>query len=484
VESSARVSVVITAYNLARFLPRALDSALAQLSPGGPVEIIVVDDGSTDETPQVLAGYGGRIRVIRQPNAGLPAAVARGLQAAESPYIALLDADDEWHPDHLCRHVAMLESDPLLGLVHGDMEIIDEQGVTLHSSYFEHQGLLPIDGRPVGALLARNFVTSSACTFRRALLPALLPIAPESIYADWWLAACVATVAEVRRDPQTTVRYRLHGSNMNLGADARRTLTIHRKELPWRRWLLTHLSSDPTVAGIDLERALHAWDNALLMAGAAAEDGVRTLLDVDPARAAGLREDTGTPPGEPVSRRLARAFAADPLDGALFADLRIALMRERHDQAIAAPAPLISFRAQGPVTLATLEGLLSDPDALRVWARDTGGDRAATLAVLVAPGDDLVSLASLIASDPLLADDACDITALPVPATPPAWAWLLSCAQERLACSGRFATQLAQLPHHATLAGASAGCSLPLRTGPPAGERIFKLGTGTPITQP
>ena len=68
-----RVSVVVTAYNLARFLGRAIDSALAQDWPADALEVIVVDDGSTDETPQVLAAYGERIRVIRQANQGLVA---------------------------------------------------------------------------------------------------------------------------------------------------------------------------------------------------------------------------------------------------------------------------------------------------------------------------------------------------------------------------------------------------------------------------
>jgi cellulose synthase/poly-beta-1,6-N-acetylglucosamine synthase-like glycosyltransferase len=76
-----RVSVIVTAYNLDRYLPEALDSALAQESPGGPVQIIVVDDGSTDTTPDVLAAYADRVEVIRQENGGLVKAVDTGLGA-------------------------------------------------------------------------------------------------------------------------------------------------------------------------------------------------------------------------------------------------------------------------------------------------------------------------------------------------------------------------------------------------------------------
>src|ERR1700753_3093202 len=91
-----RVSVILTAYNLGRYLPAALDTALAQESPGGPVQIIVVDDGSTDDTQQVLAAYSDRVEIIRQENGGLVKAVDTGLSAVRGEFVALLDADDEW----------------------------------------------------------------------------------------------------------------------------------------------------------------------------------------------------------------------------------------------------------------------------------------------------------------------------------------------------------------------------------------------------
>src|ERR1700746_3967783 len=94
-----RVSVVVPAYNLARFLGRALDSALAQRWPAEALQVIVVDDGSTDETPQVLEAYRDRVQAVRQENAGLVAAVNRGLAEVRGDYVALLDADDEWPPD-------------------------------------------------------------------------------------------------------------------------------------------------------------------------------------------------------------------------------------------------------------------------------------------------------------------------------------------------------------------------------------------------
>ena len=93
------VSVIIPAYNYAQFLPQAIDSALAQNVPD--LELIVVDDGSTDNTREIAARYGDRLRYIHQENAGLPAARNTGIKAATRPYIAFLDADDFWRPDML-----------------------------------------------------------------------------------------------------------------------------------------------------------------------------------------------------------------------------------------------------------------------------------------------------------------------------------------------------------------------------------------------
>ncbi|MBU6300857.1 MAG: glycosyltransferase family 2 protein [Verrucomicrobia bacterium] len=91
------VSVVIPAYNYARYLPAAIDSALRQSHPA--VEVIVIDDGSTDATPDIASGYGEKIRYVRQTNSGLSAARNRGLAEARSEYVVLLDADDLLDPD-------------------------------------------------------------------------------------------------------------------------------------------------------------------------------------------------------------------------------------------------------------------------------------------------------------------------------------------------------------------------------------------------
>lgn len=108
----SRVSVVIPAYNAAWCVRRALDSVLAQ--EYRDFEVIVVDDGSQDDTTAILAGYGGAVRVLSKPNGGLSSARNAGIAAARGEYVAFLDADDWWLPGKLLRQVALMESRPKL----------------------------------------------------------------------------------------------------------------------------------------------------------------------------------------------------------------------------------------------------------------------------------------------------------------------------------------------------------------------------------
>lgn len=109
------VSVVIPTYNYGHCVADAVDSALAQTYPS--CEVIVVDDGSTDETPARLAVYGDRIRVIRQNNQGLSAARNTGIRAAHGQYIALLDSDDMFHPKKIEWQLSYLIANPNVGLI-------------------------------------------------------------------------------------------------------------------------------------------------------------------------------------------------------------------------------------------------------------------------------------------------------------------------------------------------------------------------------
>ena len=119
------VSVVIPCFNGERFVGQAVESALGQTRPA--LEVIVVDDGSTDGSAEVVARYGGQVRLIRQDNRGRAGAVATGVQAARGELIALLDADDLWVPQKLEWQVGALVGQRA-GLTYGLAVRCDENG--------------------------------------------------------------------------------------------------------------------------------------------------------------------------------------------------------------------------------------------------------------------------------------------------------------------------------------------------------------------
>ena len=133
------VTAAITTYNRAAYLPGALDSVFAQTR--APDEVLVVDDGSTDDTQDVLAGYDDRIRVVRQENAGRSGARNTAIGQARGRFLSFLDSDDRWTPTKLERQVPVLESESHLGLVHGHVEVIGADGETLADETAHHREL-------------------------------------------------------------------------------------------------------------------------------------------------------------------------------------------------------------------------------------------------------------------------------------------------------------------------------------------------------
>src|SRR5258708_4113332 len=119
-------SIVIVNYNYGRFVGAAIDSALAQTWPH--VEVIVVDDGSTDDSRQILRGYGERIRPIFKSNGGQASAANAGFAAASGDVIILLDADDVLLPDALSQIVPQFDADERVSHVHWPMWEIDAAG--------------------------------------------------------------------------------------------------------------------------------------------------------------------------------------------------------------------------------------------------------------------------------------------------------------------------------------------------------------------
>ncbi|MEO0836014.1 MAG: glycosyltransferase family A protein [Cyanobacteria bacterium J06642_3] len=121
-----KVSVIIPAYNGDRYLGAAIDSILEQTFTD--YEIIVVDDGSTDNTPQIAQQYGAAVRYLSQTNQGVAASRNLGLSTAKGEYITFLDQDDIFLPHKLASQVDLLDQDPNLGMVNSGWQITNQQG--------------------------------------------------------------------------------------------------------------------------------------------------------------------------------------------------------------------------------------------------------------------------------------------------------------------------------------------------------------------
>ncbi len=138
------ISVVIPTYNYGRFIAGAIESAMGQTLT--PSEIIVVDDGSTDDTAEVVKAFGDKVTYLQQDNAGVCAARNRGVAESCGELIAFLDADDLWEPAKLDKQLAKFREDPMIGLVHcGVREFDSATGETLKTNLDGEEGWVADD---------------------------------------------------------------------------------------------------------------------------------------------------------------------------------------------------------------------------------------------------------------------------------------------------------------------------------------------------
>ena len=234
-----RVSVVIPCYNQARFLRRAIESALTQTLQG--VEVIVVDDGSTDDTVTV-AGRFERVACHRQNNLGVAAARNTGLARARGDFVIFLDADDELLPDAAEIGVAALLATPAAAFTAGVAIPVDADGTELP---FTRPVLYAGAAQRYDELLTTNFMWTPGCVmFRRSIVCAAGGF-DESLSgsADYALYLSLARHWPVHWQGQPVVRYRQHSDAMSANAAAMlaETLTVLRREwrdgaIDWRRW--------------------------------------------------------------------------------------------------------------------------------------------------------------------------------------------------------------------------------------------------------
>ena len=210
--SNILVSIIINNYNYDRFLAEAIDSALNQTYKG--VEVIVVDDGSTDNSRQIIAEYGDRIIPILQPNGKQAAAFNSGFARSKGEIIIFLDSDDFLYPQAVAKIVEVWQ--PKLAKVHYRLDVVDGVGESL--GYSAPQGTAPLScGKVWQTLLEVGGYTStptSGNALNRRALRELFPIPDKyKLTADDYLSFQVPFYGEVAAIEEPLGVYRVHDSN-------------------------------------------------------------------------------------------------------------------------------------------------------------------------------------------------------------------------------------------------------------------------------
>lgn len=241
------VSVLIPSYNAAATLGETLDSVLRQTYPH--IEIIVVDDGSTDNTASVLERYTGKVQAIRAPNGGVAAARNRGLRCARGEYVALLDHDDICEPERIRQQVDYLLANPDVLLCSSDFSAFTSDGEVARSYIARYYnmvssaagGVRSLYGHAAGSsaldtysghiydnMVAGNFVHPPTVMFRHAIADQVGEFNEQFRYVcDWdWLTRA-SRLGKIGFIERPLLRYRLSASQLSgRGNQAREMLEV------------------------------------------------------------------------------------------------------------------------------------------------------------------------------------------------------------------------------------------------------------------
>jgi glycosyltransferase involved in cell wall biosynthesis len=257
-EEAPLVSAILAVRDREGCVARAIRSVLAQTY--GPVELIVVDDGSTDGTAEVVRAFEPRLRLISIPASGVYAARNLGLREARGELVAFIDSDDSWRPDKLAAQVALMR--PEVGLVYGDTV-----HVTAPSDGAPRTGLTsflvapPARGRAAAALAWCNFVPTCTVLARRALLEATGGFSEaQPLSADYLAWFRIALRAELDFVPRPVADYTVHsaGISYDLGRALAARIALFEAELS--------ATADPAVRAL-LRRTLFNLSAHLALAG-------------------------------------------------------------------------------------------------------------------------------------------------------------------------------------------------------------------------
>ncbi len=229
--NSDLISVIIPVYNGARHLAAALESALAQTMPPG--EILVVDDGSSDDSALIACSFGPPVHLLRQPNCGPAAARNLGAQHASGNLLAFLDADDLWTPDKLARQMQVLAEHPDCKAVLGRVENF----ISPEMDERQHQILAKSAAQAgkfhIGALLIRRDAFLSVGYFEHHRR--------HGEFIEWWARAQKLNLSYIVL-PELVLRRRLHAHNLTRREQNGRMeyLSMLREQVAQRRQAPAH----------------------------------------------------------------------------------------------------------------------------------------------------------------------------------------------------------------------------------------------------
>jgi glycosyltransferase involved in cell wall biosynthesis len=213
---SPKVSVIVPAYNIASYLADTLMSVETQSFRD--FEVLVVDDGSTDDTAKIVKTFcqrDDRFQLLQKENGGLSSARNYGMNHARGQYIALLDGDDLYKPDKLANHVARLDRNLSVGVVYSASAAIRDDG----GSTFVSLSGRPISNNLLFSLLCKNFIGhGSNAVFRRSIVEEVGGFdetLPSSEDIDYWLRIASTGKWQFDREPQILCCYRVRPSGLS-----------------------------------------------------------------------------------------------------------------------------------------------------------------------------------------------------------------------------------------------------------------------------
>ena len=218
-------------YNGEKYLRPQIESILTQSYEN--IELVVVDDASTDSTLSILKEFAVRDNRIyiypAENNLGFIANFERGIRLAKGEFIALADQDDIFRSDKIEVLINTLKAYPERDLAVSDLSLVDENGNVLSESMWASQKRYPSTGHPFRRLVYANFATGCAMMIRRRLLDFALPFPPNCLVHDWWLAVVAASenAGGIYLVREALTSYRQHTSNI-IGARKRAPLSIRK----------------------------------------------------------------------------------------------------------------------------------------------------------------------------------------------------------------------------------------------------------------